>query len=213
MLKGIIFDMDGTLLNTFEDIAYCCNESLQKFGYPLQDIKKYKSIGSFKDFVNEITNNSLDESKTNEIIKYYREIYNENCMNKTAPYDGIIPMLEKLQSQGLKLGILSNKPHKFTEKLTLAYFPKGLFDVVAGQKENVPLKPDPTSLIEMLTQMPLSKNEVIFVGDSDYDILTAKNGGIKSIGATWSCQDQKELIDNGADYIANHPNDILDIVL
>lgn len=133
-------------------------------------------------------------------------------MNKTKAYDGIIPMIKKVKNHGFLLGILSNKPHKVTVRLAERYFPKNTFEIIYGQKDDFPKKPNPALLLHQIEVLSLDKNDVYFVGDTDVDMQTAKNAGVKSIGVLWGFRDKKELLDNGADYIISKPSEIIDII-
>lgn len=211
MIKALIFDLDGTLINSLYDIALSMNKVLEKHNYPIHDIEKYNYFvgdGAFVLVKNAMPTNSTD-LEINTILKSFIEIYDKGIHNNTKPYDGIYEMLEKLEKMKIKKSILSNKPHKFTLKYVENLFNNFEFLEVHGQKVDIPKKPDPTMAKEIATKLNTSCEEIIFVGDTATDIKTAKNANMISIGVAWGFRPVEELQEAGADFIAYTPMDII----
>ncbi len=212
--KGLVFDLDGTLLNTIEDITDALNASLQINGYNTitkEDALKFIGNGVDKlvlktlTFVSGInpTEDLLAKFKTDYLCEY------QKCSkNKTAPFNGIVDVLNFLKNEGYKLAVLSNKPHTDVEEIIKYYFPK-TFDFVSGAKSGYSVKPDPSLLNEILEHLGLNKEEVLFVGDSDVDIITAHNAGVDSVGALYGFRTEKELRKTNATYYIKTPRGLL----
>ncbi|MEA1973404.1 MAG: HAD family hydrolase [Candidatus Cloacimonadota bacterium] len=216
MLKAIIFDLDGTLLNTLEDIADCTNLVMTKNNFPISDLKKYNYFvgNGIEDMVRSALPKS--ERKKERIVKkctsQFADIYEDGWHNKTTIYDGISDLIDYINSQELKLAILSNKPDNFTKK-TIDYFFDGIeFDAVWGKKEKYLLKPNPESALAMIRELEVKSEEVLYVGDTKIDMKTANNCGFCSVGVLWGFRTENELQENGADYIVNSPSDIIEII-
>lgn len=214
MIKGIIFDLDGTTLNTIYDIQDCVNIALKKFGYPEATYDEVRmGLGKgFLELINATAKNCNSEQEKLQICDCYRELYKNNYAIKTKPYDGIIEVLETLQEKGIKLGVNSNKGDELTKNLIKKNFPNIKFVEVIGRRENHPLKPDPEAVYEILEKMDLKKEEVLYIGDSDVDMKTARNADLKSVGCLWGFRDLKTLQDEHADIIISNPKEILDLI-
>ena len=212
--KTYIFDLDGTLVNSLYDLADSMNSVLEESGFPIYDTEKYRYFvgnGTMK-----LVERTLPERLRTEenIALYHRKFaaeYERRCLNKTRPYDGIIPILEKLKSEGAVLAVASNKPHEFAGYIVKNLFEDNLFDVVMGKKDGVPTKPSPDIIKSIFTYTSTSEKESLMVGDSDVDVLTAHNAGIKCCGVLWGFRTKEELERAGADYFASEPEDILKI--
>ena len=214
MIKAVIFDMDGTTVDTINSISYFANQALEKFGISKVPVEKYFTFvgdGPKKLFERLIDFSGGDLSKTDEILNSYLKEYNNNYLYLSKPYDGIINMLEELKKQGIKTAILSNKQDEAVKKISEELF-GDLIEISIGSFENVPKKPAPDSLFNVINSLGVSKEEVLFVGDTNVDIFTAKNASVKSIGVLWGFRDEQELVGAGADYIVSHPKEILDLV-
>lgn len=215
MVDAIIFDLDGTLLNTIDDICDSLNIALESEGYKTYNSEETKAfVGSgVKIMVERALGNQV---YTDEIFEKIRQIYMKEYevrqAIKTHPYDGIIELLVELKKIGIKIGLLSNKPHQDTLRVVNHYFGLDKFDVVLGQREGVPIKPDPTALFELIELLKTSKDNCLFVGDSDVDMKTASNGNVNKIGVLWGFRTLKDLKDNNADYIVSSPREIIEIV-
>lgn len=215
-MNALLFDLDGTLLNTLEDIAIACNHALKKFGYPAHDVSSYRQMvgNGFEMLVKRAigTNFSTNPEQLVAMVKLAKEYYAQNMFSKTLPYSEIPETLKKLQDQNLLLGVFSNKPDELSQLLIAHFFPDISFFTVTGARPRYPLKPDPLVLIDLLTQAKIPLSSAIYVGDSDVDVLTAKNAAIPSIGVAWGFRGREELINTGADYVIKEPSEIFEII-
>ena len=213
-MKSLIFDLDGTLINSLLDIALSMNNVLEKHNYPTHEIDKYNYFvgdGALVLVRNAMPKNSSDDEIQN-VLKSFIEIYEQNTHNNTFAYEGIYEMLEKLEILKIKKAILSNKPHKFTLKYVENLFNNFNFQEVHGQKIDIPKKPDPAMAIQIATKLNTKCEDMIFIGDTSTDIKTAKNANMKSIGVAWGFRPVEELKEAGADFIAYKPIDIVEYV-
>ena len=214
-LKLVIFDLDGTLLNTLSDLAFSANHVLEKSGFPVHPIEVYKYfIGNGLDiFIERIL---PENQKTAQNLALFRDSflshYNAHIADFTEPYKGIPGLLKALSSKGLKLAVASNKHQQATEKLIRTLLPGISFIAVLGQREGIPAKPNPAIVQEILTIADLSPEEAVYIGDSDVDMLTASNSDVCSIGVTWGYRPREELEAAGAHFIARSPDEILEII-
>lgn len=214
MKTSIIFDLDGTLINSLYDIALSMNKVLEKHGYKTHDIDKYNYFVGDGALV--LVKNAMPENSTNEEIndalKSFIDIYESNTHNNTKAYDGINEMLNKLEIMNIKKAVLSNKPHKFTLQYVENIFKEFNFLEVHGQKTDIPKKPNPKMALTIATKLNTHINDMIFIGDTATDIKTAKNAKMKSIGVAWGFRPIEELKSAGADFIAHKPMDIIDYI-
>ena len=214
MKKGIIFDLDGTLLNSLVDIADAVNFVLKKNQFPIHDFKAYKQfIGNGLEVLSRksLPQNISDE----EFANYFYEIkesYQLRQNTRTAPYDGIVELLEELNKQSVKISILSNKPHEFVEPTVKRYFSKIKFEILLGSRSDVPRKPNPQAVFEILKELELEKEDCYFVGDTATDINTGNNSGLDTIGVLWGFRGPDELKGAGATYIIDSPSKVLDLL-
>ena len=215
MKKLIIFDLDGTLLNTIDDLAAATNQALANNGYPTHPTEAYNFFvgnGINKLFERALPEDARGEAQILRIRASFLTFYKAHKLDLTRPYDGIPELLLALQNQHLKLAIASNKYQLATQELVGHYFPNLNFIAVCGQQENVPTKPDPTIVENIIRLSDVNKDEVLFVGDSGIDILTAKNAGVTSIGVTWGFRLLEELRSFSPDYIVTKPDEIRRII-
>ena len=205
--KGIIFDLDGTLINTLEDLADSVNEALEQMGYPTWKTEDYRlKIGrGFRRLVENSVPEDVkeDEAVIEQMIGFFVEAYDRRYLNKSHPYEGIDELLDKLTAKGIFLAVNSNKRTDYTEKL---------IDKLFHRIPCVPKKPDPAGALELCERMGLSPEQVLYVGDSGTDMETGKNAGMDTIGVGWGFRGFPELKENGAVYLAETVQDILDIV-
>ena len=209
----VIFDLDGTLLNTLEDLGDSVNFALKSFGYPTRTYEEIRIFvgNGVKDLVTKAVPDGTDEETTLKCLQTFKDHYKTNMQNKTAPYDGIIDLLEELNSKGVKLAIVSNK-YDFGVKNLNKYYFKDLIPVAIGEREGIRKKPAPDTVLEAMKELNSEENNSIYVGDSGSDMLTAQNAHIKSIGVTWGFRDRKELESFNPKYVIDHPSEIIDIV-
>ena len=212
---GVIFDLDGTLLDTLADIGDSVNRMLGEYGFGGHGIDDYRHFignGIHKLVARSLPSTARSEVMIERCVQRARDIYWDNWNRKTRPYDGIQDLLTQLTGNGLPLAVLSNKPHDFTKRYVEAYFPEVDFQIVLGQKEQFPAKPDPTSAIYIAEQMGLPPSAFLFVGDSAADMQTAAAAGMLAVGVAWGFRGAGELIENGCRHIVNHPLDILPLL-
>ena len=213
MIKGIIFDMDGTILNTIDDIQASVNYAMRSFNLPektLQEVKDGVGRGAIN-LIEDIVPKGTSKADILKIYEIYQSYYDEHTNDLTGPYPGILDLLKTLKEQGYKLAVVSNKYRYLVETLNHDIF-KDYFDISMGEMDGIPIKPAPDMIHIALKEMNLSQNEVIFIGDSDVDMMTAINANIKSIGVTWGYRSKEVLIKHKADYIIDQPKDIIKII-
>jgi len=208
---GCIFDLDGTLVNSLMDLGLSVNQVLENHQlptYPLDDYNQMVGNG-----VKKLMERALGEHKEllDECLEEFNIIYNENCLKNTLPYEGMKELLQNLKSKGIKLAVVTNKPHHLAVKIVETLFPQ-MFTAIYGQQDLYPIKPWPESTMYALLAMKLSKEECVFVGDSNVDIETAMNADMDSIGVCWGFRGEQELLEAGADYICHTPYEIERIV-
>lgn len=211
MKKAVIFDLDGTLLNTLDDLADSTNYALSKFGYPTRTIDEVRQfVGNG---VAKLIERAIPEGKNNpnfeKCLAIFKENYAQNMYNKTAPYNGIIEMLSNLKSKGIKIAVVSNKFDLAVKELCKKYF-EGFIDFAAGENEaqGIKKKPAPDTVISVLNEFSFAPEDAVYVGDSDVDIMTAKNSKLPCISVTWGFRDEKFLLENGATILINAPSEI-----
>ena len=211
MIRGIIFDVDGTTLNTLNDLYVSFNQALKEFGLPARSKDEIRmGVGSgFKVLVDRCTPPDTSEELKQKLGVRYGEIYSENYRKTTVPYDGIRELLQTLRDRNIALAISSNKSDRFVKGLAEKNFPDIEFVEVMGAREGFPHKPDPRGAKFIIEKMGLEKEEVMYVGDSDIDILTGKNAGVKTVGCLWGFRDRETLENAGADIILSEPLELL----
>ena len=216
MKKLCVFDLDGTLMNTIPAISHFGNSALKKFGFPEIEPNRYKLlVGNGRDLLihRMLAESGNDtEENYNNVGKAYDTAYEADPLYKTAPYDGVLNLLDTLKEKGFTLAVLSNKPDNVTQDVVRLFFGER-FDVIAGQKKGVAPKPDPAGVYAILDELKMTAEESYFIGDTYVDITTGKNAGIESIGVLWGFRDREELTNAGADHIVAKAEEILDIVL
>jgi phosphoglycolate phosphatase len=205
MIRAAIFDLDGTVLDTVDDLADSMNEALVAHGLPTHSREAFfHFVGNgVMDLVRRTLPEDIrgDEDRLAKIAASYRESYQRLWNHKTTPYPGISEMLERLQASGLPMAVLSNKPQHFTELCIRHYFPQIRFEPLWGQRDTVPRKPDPTAALDIAQHWGLSPSEIAFVGDTDTDMKTATNAGMFRVGVTWGFRNAAELREHGADVL------------
>lgn len=211
MKKTVIFDLDGTLLNTLDDLADSTNYALSKFGYPTRTIEEVRQfVGNG---VAKLIERAIPDGKNNpnfeKCLSIFKENYAQNMYNKTAPYNGIIEMLSNLKSKGIKIAVVSNKFDLAVKELCKKYF-EGFINFAAGENEaqGIKKKPAPDTVISVLNEFNFAPEDAVYVGDSDVDIMTAKNSKMPCISVTWGFRDEKFLLENGATILINAPSEI-----
>ena len=216
MIKCCIFDLDGTVLNTIDTIRYYLNKTLVSYGLhevSLDDTKRFVGNGARVLIERALGAQGKMEIGVDRVLTDYLAAYDAEPYLGTYVFSGVPELLDELKKKGIVLVLLSNKPHSATLPVANSFFPD-VFDVVAGAREGVPLKPDPTSANEILDELGISAKHVAFIGDSDVDVYTAKNIGTSlAIGVCWGFRSTEELHAAGADVVVNAPREILDEVM
>lgn len=210
MIKAVIFDLDGTLLDTLEDLTDSVNYILWKHGMPERTIDEIRSfIGNG---IPTLIARSVPCNTDTETLKIcvceMMEYYKDHAEIKTKPYEGITELIEELANRKILAAVVTNKAEEAAKILCKAKF-GDVFDLVIGDNGIDKLKPAPDNVFRAMQELNIEKNEVLYVGDSDVDMITAKNAGIESVGVTWGFRDEDVLRKNGADHIINTPADLL----
>lgn len=211
MKKLVIFDLDGTLLNTIADLANSTNHALKKLGYPIHKIEEYNFMvgnGINKLFERALPEGEKTEENVLRVRKEFIPYYDVHNADDSRPYPGISELLSYLQSEGIQLAVASNKYQAATEKLIAYYFPKIRFTAVFGQREGVNVKPDPTIVFDILELANVRKEDVLYVGDSGVDMQTAANAGVTACGVTWGFRPRTELEEFAPQYITESAEEI-----
>ena len=209
----IIFDLDGTLLNTLEDLADAVNYALKESGYPLRttdEVRRFIGNG-VKKLMERSTPDNITDGDFEKCYQLFREYYKNNSRNKTAPFEGITDLLKKLKEQGIKTAVVTNKMDEAAQDVIRYYFGE-LIDITIGQRDGIPTKPDPACVNKAIESLNAEKESCIFIGDSDVDILAGHNAGLPAIGVTWGYRSKELLLESGADYIAESPFEILEFI-
>ncbi len=213
---GIIFDLDGTLLDTLDDIVDSANNALYTLGIePIQKEKYKEFIGDgVKDLFKKVLEyrNVFSEEILEKCIKLMKEEYSKNCLNKTKPYEGIYNVLDFLKTNNYKMSILSNKQNIFTQKLVDHFFKNYNFVSVKGIESQDEKKPNPKLALEIVKEMGIEPKNILLIGDSATDVLTAKNCGMISVGVTWGFKTIEEITLSNPNHIIHHPSEITNIL-
>lgn len=213
MKKAVIFDLDGTLSDSIASMKYCGDRALAPFGYgpfPESDYKYFVGDGA-ANLVKRALKAGGDEELVHfeEAFALYKKYFAEDCMYQVKPYEGIPELLAALKEKGLKIAVLSNKPHDQTIDVIETLFGKGYFDIIQGQKDGLPIKPDPAGVFAILKQLNLTTEDILYLGDTATDMKTGKSAGAFTVGALWGFRDRKELEEGHADAIIGHPLELL----
>lgn len=206
----VIFDLDGTLLNTLDDLTDSVNYAMEKYGYPVHTLEEVRHFvgNGLKKLIERALPDDVEPEQFQRVFDDFCAYYGENCAKKTCPYEGIPELLDTLRAQGIKLAIVSNKGDFAVQQLRDLYFP-GKIEVAIGEKAGIRRKPAPDTVFEAMRRLGSDSAHSIYVGDSDVDIETAKNAGLDCISVTWGFRDRAFLGEHGAQYYVDAPEDIL----
>lgn len=209
--EGAIFDLDGTLVHTIEDIAAAANVMFTRNGMSVHGVDYYlKWIGSGAvRFIEQALGKRVEREELMRYVTEFKEIYSENLHDKSRVYEGIPDVLDAFAERGIKLALLSNKPHAMTVKVANHYLSRWPFHPVLGQREEVPRKPDPSAALEIADMMGTDPGNILFVGDSENDILTATAAGMMPVGVTWGYGHPDISQVAGRAWTVNHPSELL----
>ena len=214
MIRAIVFDLDGTLLDTVGDIAAAMNRALAACGLPTHDLKTVETFlgGGIRDAVTQATPEGTSEEVIARVLELYRDDYIAHCTEKTVLYDGVREMVDCLAAQGFDMAVLSNKTEATAQKIVAHFFPNGEFKAVFGRAADRPLKPHPDAAKPVLEVLGLAPQEIAYVGDSNTDILFARAVGMLPVATPWGYRSREELVEAGAEKIAEHPMELLDLI-
>ncbi len=212
MIKAVIFDLDGTLVNSLYDLAASTNFALTKMGFATHETEKFKYFvgdGMQRLIERALPENKRDKATVKITLDIFMGHYREHYVDKTVPYKGILSLLEGLADY--KMAVVSNKIEEMAVTVTNKLLGDE-FQIVCGKQENFPAKPDPTLTLKVISDLGVKPCECLFVGDSGMDMLVAKNAGCVAVGVLWGFRAEDELVKNGADYIINNPKEIFRVI-
>ena len=213
MYKLLVFDMDGTILNTLDDLADSTNYALQHNGLPqrtIDEVRFFVGNGIGK-LIDRAIPEGTSEELRNKVFDSFNTYYKVHCADKTRPYDGIIELIETVRQKGYLTAVVSNKADYGVQALCKDYFP-GLFDYAVGEKKGVRRKPYQDSVLDVLNKLKVEKKDAVYIGDSDVDVETARNSGLDVIGVSWGFRGRELLESYGADVIIDEPMELLRFV-
>lgn len=208
--KAVLFDMDGTVLDTLEDLWDAVNATLRAFDMPersFEEVRCFVGNGALRLFEQAVAPGSSQETVL-EALAWFKEYYDRHCLIKTAPYDGIMPLLAELKAQGVKLAVVSNKPHSAVMELSKLFF-SDYMEYSIGQQDSIARKPAPDMLYLALEKMGLELSDCVYIGDSEVDVATAKNAGMDCIAVSWGFRTVAELEAAGAECIVHSTKELL----
>lgn len=209
MYKLCAFDMDGTFVNSLGDIAAAMNRALKSLGFDEYPTDAYRQmVGSGMSVLCRRALPNEDEDTVRALMERYNEDYLKNCCVKTAPYDGMVELAERLKDNGAHCVILSNKPHQQACEIAEKVIPSGVFDAILGKTERFPIKPAPDSLLYLMDKFGVTKSETAYIGDSDVDIKLGKAADVYTIGVSWGFRGEAELLSAGARAVAHNVNEL-----
>lgn len=215
MKKLVIFDLDGTLLNTIEDLGQAANYALERNGYATHSMASYPYFvgNGVRCLVTRVLpEDARDDENVDRVLGDFMKYYDEHCIDYTKPYNGMPELLQDLRDMGVMMAVASNKYQQAVSKIIPHYFPDINFIAIEGQKDGVNVKPDPSIVFSILAQARVPKADALYIGDSGVDMETARRACIDSVGVTWGFRSKKELVEYQADVIVNNPVDIVGIV-
>ncbi len=215
MIRAVVYDVDGTLLDTIDTIAGYANAALEKFGLPTQPTEKYKYFvgnGAKKLVERMIDASGVPQSEYyDKVYEYYNKLYDSSPIGVTKPFDGIPELISDVNKLGIRQAVLSNKPDYATCQVVTHFFPSEFYKVYGG-REGIKLKPDPDALLSILRELQVSPSECLYVGDTYVDMLTGKSAGAFTVGVLWGFRDRAELEEYHADRIVKKPSEIFAII-
>lgn len=213
--QAVIFDLDGTLLDTLEDIADSVNRVLEKNQYPVHDLERFKrmvGLGLEQLLFDALPESARDAARVRSMTAEAGEEYAARWQNKTRPYPGVVETLGRLKAKGLKIGVLSNKPERFTRLCVERLLPPDTAEAVLGAREGRPNKPAPDGALQISKMWGIPPRQILYVGDSGVDMRTAKAAGMFAVGVSWGFRSVGELRQNGADAVVHRPEELMNLV-
>lgn len=213
--KAVIFDLDGTLIDTIDDLADSMNNVLRNAGFPTHDISKYKYFvgDGMKNLVKRaLPAGDYEDSVIENYLSQMKQEYSKNWKAKSKPYPGISELLDSLEAMNFPKAVLSNKAHEFTVQVISELLPKWHFDYVYGERQGVTRKPDPSGALEISANLGIEPGEILYVGDTSTDMKTAANAGMYAVGVLWGFREKPELLEHGAASVIAHPSELLTLI-
>ena len=213
-IQAVLFDMDGTVLDTLDDLYDSVSHSLARFSLPPVSRRDVRSaLGNGAEYlIRHCVPSDCSDKLTEEVLAYYKPWYNAHCRIKTKPYDGILPAMATLREHGLRLAVISNKPDPAVQDLSAAFFP-GLLELSVGESASVRRKPAPDTVLAAAAKMGLAPESCVYVGDSEVDIATARNAAMACLSVTWGFRDEPELLAAGASVLIRTPEELTALLL
>ena len=212
--RAVLFDMDGTVLDTLTDLANAANTALRRFGLPEVTREKVcTSLGNGAAFlIHACVPAGTDESLTQKVLAWYKPWYDAHCCVETSPYPGIVKLMERLKTRGIKQAIISNKADPAVQELALRFFP-GLLETAVGESETVRRKPDPDAVLAAARRMDMPLSDCVYVGDTEVDLATARNAGMDCLAVSWGFRSVEQLRAAGAERIARSAEELEKMIL
>ena len=214
--KAAVFDLDGTLVNSLDDLADSANATLRAHSFPMHEVEAYRY------FVGDGTRKLMerilpqeyaaDTTFVAQFMSKYKDRYARNLLQKTKPYDGIMEMLEELRRRGIPMAVCTNKHQSAAEMIVKTLFPHGIFQEIIGDQEGLPRKPDPQKVLRIMRNFGVTGEQTAYFGDTDVDMDTARNAGTFAVGVLWGFRPKEELIAHGADLLLSHPMELFEKV-
>ena len=214
MFQTVIFDLDGTILNTLEDLAASGNWLCREMGWPEHTVDEYRHLvgNGMRNLVARLDPSGEDDPRLDELLAIYMDYYGQHSMEYTAPYPGIPEILTEIKNKGVRVAVCSNKGDRFCGEMVEHYFP-GVFHVIRGKRDGVPVKPDPASVCQVMEEMGADRTATLYVGDSNVDMETARNAGLVSCGVIWGFRGREELQTAGAVHLADTAEQLKALIL
>lgn len=212
--KLAIFDLDGTLLDTLEDLTDAVNYALNQCGYPTRTISEIRSFvgNGIRKLIERSLPADTEAAEIDRVHEIFSPYYKEHCNVKTHPYEGVLAMLQKLREEGVLTAVLSNKADFAVQPLMQQYFPD-LFDAAFGERPGIPRKPAPNAVYEIIKLLDVQKEAAVYIGDSNVDIETACNAGLPCISVDWGFRSREQLLSAGAQVIISDPRELIDLFI
>ena len=212
--QAVLFDMDGTVLNTLDDLYDSVNHSLAQFSLPpvsREHVRQNLGNGAVY-LVSHCVPQGTPQELQDRVLAFYKPWYDAHCQIRTAPYEGILPLMEALRAEGIRLAIVSNKPDTAVQELARTFF-SGLLEYTVGERPSVRRKPAPDTVLTAAARMAVPVESCVYIGDSEVDLRTARNAGMNCISVTWGFRDEPQLIDAGASVLVHTPEELLAVLL
>jgi len=213
--QAVIFDLDGTLLDTLTDIADSMNTVLARFGFPTHPVNAYRYFtGGGTEYLVKLSlpEKHRDNQTVSKCLTAHKKEYQKRWANNTKPYDGIPELLDGLEKLGLPKAVLSNKPDEFTQIMVKTLLPRWSFSTICGEQPEIPRKPDPSAALEIARRLKIPPEKFLYLGDSNTDMQTANSAGMYAVGVLWGFRTAEELLANGAKILIKTPLDVLPLI-